>query len=303
MDCREARLLISRGIDGELADAPRPGLDEHVKECPDCAAYMRQCHALQGLIGRCGPVRTPVGRPLSVGRGSPFCRLAALVLATASVAVLCLWLAERSTSGRLRTALARQAAGQAAAGGQLPMGPVLASVGLDTAPPTEYVRAFQALGDYFQGDMQWVALDGPQMELGVAGYPGAGQAAERREAAVLCVRVVVAEPGAEPRVVSSPTVLLRPGAQAEFRFAEAEGVPAGHLAYRCAYEGEPDGVVSVGLTLQDAHAGRPVYLWGAVRTDGDGRTPAAFARVGSAQYMLFLAASPLLERDVPDEQA
>ena len=303
MDCSEARVLISRAMDGELADAPRLHMQEHVKECPDCAAYVRQCRSLQDLIGKCGPVRTPVGRRLSVGRGSLLHGLAALVLAAAGVAMLCLWLAERSVAGRLRTALARQAAGQAAARGRLPMGPEFASVGLDAAPPTEYVRAFEALGDYFQGDMQWVALDGPQMELGVAGYPGAGQAAERREAAVLCVRVVVAEPGAEPRVVSSPTVLLRPGAQAEFRFAETEGVPARQLAYRCAYEGGPDGVVSVGLTLQDAHAGRAVYLWGAVRTDGDGRTPAAFARVGSAQYTLFLAASPLLERDVPDEQA
>ena len=320
MECDKARVFISRDLDGELPDEARARLEEHVAQCADCASYGRQCRSLQRLIDRSAlpsqvpdvrrgarPEEVPPARRQALGAGAALYRLAALVLAVASVAFLWLWVGERSAATGLRTELARHAAGQAAGAADAWEGDAVpASPGLDAAPPTEYVRAVRALGDYFRGELKWVALDGPQMELGVSGYAGAVRAAAARQpAAVLSVRVVAVGPGKETRLVSSPTVLLRPGAEANFRLAETQGAPNKGLAYRCAYDATdgPGGLVSVGLTIQGGPAGRPVHLWGAVRPDDDGATPAAYARVGSVRYVLFLSARPLPERDAPNGQA
>ena len=211
-----------------------------------------------------------------------------------------LWLGERAGASRLRAELARRHADRPPVSVQ----PTLAaSTGELGVVPTEYVGAFLALGDYFQNDMRWAAMDGAQMELGVASHPGPTPVADQGDAVVVSVRVLVAGEGEAAQIASSPTVLFRPGAQAEFRFAGVEAGQGSELAYRCAYPGGPDGLATVGVTIQGGPAGRPVHLWGAVRMDDDGSAPAAYARAGETRYMLFLAARPLNERRERDRQA
>jgi anti-sigma factor RsiW len=48
-DCREMRLLIQAGVDGELMPADTAGVEAHLERCPSCAALQTQ---LMGLAAR-----------------------------------------------------------------------------------------------------------------------------------------------------------------------------------------------------------------------------------------------------------
>jgi anti-sigma factor RsiW len=66
MDCKEAMLLISMGIDGELKGGDTERMLAHVRECPACAEYRKDCQMLDDLMAT---VRRPQPSGDAAGHG------------------------------------------------------------------------------------------------------------------------------------------------------------------------------------------------------------------------------------------
>lgn len=49
-ECDEIRELISAMLDGELSEAERAGVEEHIRSCPDCAAVYDSFAAISGTL-------------------------------------------------------------------------------------------------------------------------------------------------------------------------------------------------------------------------------------------------------------
>jgi len=61
MICNDARMLMSRSLDGELDPPEVEELRRHIEACPDCAGYERRMLAIDDLMDslpRPGPRRT-----------------------------------------------------------------------------------------------------------------------------------------------------------------------------------------------------------------------------------------------------
>lgn len=50
MDCKQARMLISAYIDGELNEAEMKGLNEHLKQCAECMSFYNSVVALKRVL-------------------------------------------------------------------------------------------------------------------------------------------------------------------------------------------------------------------------------------------------------------
>ncbi len=308
MRCRNARILISRGIDGKLPMADNASVQRHLEKCPDCAHYAERCRALQRLIGQSvAPAadrsywaelsaRVAVAAAQDGAQTAPGLRLSRLISCLAAGACLILFvmlLGERSRVAQLRRETARGALTSTTTTTDL--------YGFDTSAvlishaqqpePTEQRAAFEALGDYYQGELGWMVQDGAQTALGVSVYPSAREVAAKEEALLVGIAVVTVTADRGPRLISAPTLMILPGAEANFRLAETGGTGPRRLRYQCAYErgAAADGLVEVALEITPLLDGKAVKLSGAV-TPGDRTTrPVAYNRVGDAHYALFVS--------------
>jgi anti-sigma factor RsiW len=50
--CREAIMIMSAYLDGELEDHDRVRLEEHLAECPHCSEYLVQLRVTIDALGR-----------------------------------------------------------------------------------------------------------------------------------------------------------------------------------------------------------------------------------------------------------
>ncbi len=305
MKCDEARTLVSRQMDGELPAEEAPALEAHLAQCPDCRQYARRCRALQEAIEGVAAPAAPAPRlPALVSRagGRAARRLAFYRAATGALAAACVVLAVLlHVRGR---GVEMPAGGEGTAGIEIP---APSAAMLHAGGPEEWrsepVPAFLALDDYFAGGLEWLAQDGRQTEMGVRGYAGPTEAAAAGPTVLVDIRVAAVSEGGGVKPLSGPALMIKPGVEAHFRLAESGGGEARRLAYRCAYSASGAGLVQVDLEIAPQGAGEvPVRLFGTVRVGDDGDAPAAYARIGTAGYVLFLSAARL-EKRVPQASA
>ena len=308
MRCEDARLHISREIDGEPSGKQRDAAEQHVEACGDCARFAVQSQRLQCLI-RDSSVQAPDSEYWTrlsaraagaasgeLRRSSARLRLYRPVsyLAAAACAVLVVVVVlQQCRIGDLRTRIERVS----------PRGPgpekgahdLAAAAGLFRAAPqqalAEQAVAFQILADYFEGGLRWVVQDGSQAELGVAAAAVPSPAAGKDATLVVEIRVLRFENGGNPRLVSAPTLMILPGEEADFRVAATGGVGPRRFRYRCVAVRTTEGKarVTVALELTPAASGEVVRLSGMVGPGNGSRVPAAYSRAGDVGYVLLLS--------------
>ncbi len=308
MRCRNARILISRGIDEELPIADNASVQRHLEKCPDCARYAERCRALQRLIGQSvAPAadssywaelsaRVAAAAAQDGTQTAPGLRLHRLISCLAAAACFVLFvmlLGARSRVAQLRRETARSALTSTTSETD-PYGFDTSAVLISHAQqpgPTEQKAAFEALGDYYQGELSWMVQDGAQTALGVSVYPSATGVATKEEVLLVRIAVVIVTADRSPRLISAPTLMILPGAEANFRLAETGGMGPRRLRYQCAYEhgAATDGLVEVAVEIVPLPGGKAVKLSAAVAPGDRTSNPVAYNRVGDAHYALFVS--------------
>ncbi len=296
MLCKNALALISKEIDGELTDAERRELKEHLSRCPDCACARDAYGRVEAeTFGSEVPIPSdeywadfarrviPHQEIRATGRGYSGVLIAVCGYALAAVCMAVLgltWLRAEKPEGRALGSVA----GRAPAPAELPW-PVEMPP-LRPAMQQEQAEAFRVLKAYFQGGLQWMAQDGEQTEIGVSST-GSSSPAGSDNALVVSLGVVCADAAGSSEMISSPTLMILPGAEAQFRMQGRGGFSGEVLRYRCAYSATSSLVlVTVELTPRDS--GMPVRLSAVVDRRMRDDSPVAFSRSGDHSYLLML---------------
>lgn len=61
MSCRNAQVLLSAYIDGELAGGEMMRVREHLRSCPECRSEFEEVRAVKTMLGNTGEVEVPTG--------------------------------------------------------------------------------------------------------------------------------------------------------------------------------------------------------------------------------------------------
>jgi hypothetical protein len=297
-------VLISRKVDSELPPEEAAGLIDHLAKCRECACYVERCRALQRAIAAAVVEEPAPGRwefltaraldglhrRQHLTRTRTRYRLAVVALAAACGVLLVVCLAGgQGTPG---------SAGPSAGGSEGPMA-VLTSVPAGAVRadlPLEQASAFAELADYFGGELRWMAVDGQHMELGVSRCEGAARAAAHDGALGVRMWLLALREGASPRTVSSPMVMMLPGAKAAFRSVGSAGAPDRELQYGCEYATDGAGapMLRVSVQVEGRPGVAPVELSASLGVKSPEWVPAAYARAGEGAYALYVASRPVV---------
>ena len=299
MDCEEARIEISRRLDGESLPDRQAPLDRHLEGCVECAAFARQCERLQALIRTQAATEDWEARSLGAleavraarGGEEPRRRRAVRPALTALTAAACVvvgiaLIRQHVLVGRLSGGERRL---RAEASASQPRPGELAVLAAGARPPSaqavqEQVQAFAELADYFQDGLRWMAQAGSEVRLGVTSDYAAAEPGPAPRVLLVELSLVFLSGSDGPTAVASPSVLIRPGEQADFRFAASDGGrPAREISYRveAGGAGEPAVMVRVAAWVDGAE---PVHLQGVV--DSGLPAPVAFSRHSAGAFML-----------------
>lgn len=308
MRCEEARLRISREVDGELSSEERDAVRGHVEKCAECARFARQCREMQrlvsessvpvpdrpyweGLLTRVEKAAAPEpGRNVVPLRRS---RILAYAAAAACVVLLVGLALQQGRMAGLREELERaRASGAESAAGDYDLRQMSRFVkGVPLGALAEQAEVFVVLDDYLQGGLRWVVQDGRQTELGMSGDAFAAGAAASGKPMLVEIQLVRAAGNGDVQVVSAPTLMIVPGEEANFHLAASDGIGGKRFRYRCAAFESPTGgaYVEVALELMPEGAWAPINLSGVFSFSNGDRVPAAYSRAGEVSYLLLVS--------------
>ena len=312
MECKEAQACISRDIDGELPEQERQVLAEHLSRCAECSRFAERCRRLQGLMDRAS-VPMPEDaywdelwdrvteeqashqERWHTARRS-FYRVVSAVAVAACVLLAVGTIVQQSRIGRMRAEIETLRAASPGAG-TTPWD--LESVARLVAPAqgevlAEQAAAFHLVNDYFSGGLQWMVQDGAQSELGLGGPVESAASWTEPEAMTVEIRLLRTQNGQGGSVLSAPTLMIRPGAEANFALAASNTRGAKRFRYRCAAGKGADGGarLAVEVSLCPLAGGEPVKLCGVVAPEEGRAVPVALSHVEDVEYVLLVWTGP-----------
>ncbi len=308
MRCEDARVHISREIDGELPAGKREAMQRHVEQCADCARFAEQCRAIGSLMAD-SEVHAPdaayraellrrvreaaaeqAGRKELRPRAQ---RVLSYLAAAACVLLFVCVVIQQGRIAHLRAEISHLRTIGAGPVVELQDFGAIARVSavLPVGVP-EQAEAFRMLSDYFQGGLKWLVQDGRQSELGVAGDISLA-AATAGTALRAEIRLVRVEGGGEARVISAPTLTIVSGEEASFSLAATDGLGPGQFRYRCAARRTERGrvLLAVALEVNPPAGGEPARLWGLAELHEGQWLPVAYTQMGDASYLLLVGSS------------
>jgi len=265
MNCRAARRLLSRSLDGELEDPEVEELRRHLASCTNCAEYERRTLAVEDLLGSQPAPQPPEdyrdslkeslrhalknrgSAPLLKGHRYLF-RIAASVAFVALTAVVVFLLLQiRSLE---RTVSRLQEGGGAASSPEL-------GVAGHAAPPAlpkngtvgEQLQVFRSVQEDLGGRLRWLAADGRQVEIGMSGSLDKPPGRPDSRAFIFAFRFVRVEPNGTRRPISQPYVTVYPGAEARVRMKPTDGQGLSRFLYQVRAKGQDGGRIAAELTF------------------------------------------------------
>ncbi len=310
MRCEEARECISRDLDRELPVERSAELEQHLKDCTECARITEDFRRLQSAM-----LASPAPAPESGYWDTLLTRVAqsaasqakrehsrwrlfrslSFAAAAASVLLAVGIVAQQSRIKGLQSQVAQLRSAQALipAAEFAKLSAQCSMPAVSTASLREQQAVFGDLSQYYQGNLKWLVEDGSQTDVGVSDETSTSNAPQEGEPMIAQFQLVRLDADGTSEVISAPTLLMLPGSEARFNLEASRGNTSVRLPYRCALLKQDGGAtLSVSLDLDPSLDGQSAKLSGVAQLRAGSCQPVAFTRAGDVSYALFVALLP-----------
>lgn len=244
MRCSKAQRLISEALDNELDAQAASELEEHLAQCEDCALAKVEMARMEAAIAAMpvpGTTEQDARRAAAQARAAASAErlevawhfraaaIAAMLILTAGVIALSLEL----KSARRQIALldgGTQRNGATVNSGTPAVVLFPKPAALESGVDQE-VQAYHSVQSYLGGALRWMASDGDQVEIGMAGA-GAATPVAAQELMVVSFQYIERSRDGTTTLLSAPQFVLVPGEEASVKLAARDPAVREVFRYR-----------------------------------------------------------------------